>query len=140
MRARRERMQTRIDAQLKTKLQAFAASRGISMSDVVEVALREYLNPEDYKTVSIEYLARIERQHQRVLERLEMALETIGKFALVWFTNTPEMEGDALRRARAQRGMARYTKFLDKIAVSMSEDSVRQAFESRIADEDNFDF
>lgn len=136
---KRERIQTRIDARLKAKLQALAESRRVPMNDIIETALHEYLNPDDYKTVSLEYLSSLERRHALVLKRLDMTLETLGKFVLVWFMNTPDIENKPLKRAMAHSGIARYNKFLDKVTKSMNADSVLRAFETRILEEDDFD-
>ena len=135
---KRERIQTRIDARLKAKLQALAESRRVSMNEIIETALHEYLNPDDYKTVSLDYLARLEKRHALILKRLEMTLETLGKFVLVWFMNTPDPDNDALKRAMAHTGLARYETFLDKVSKSINHNSVRHAFETRILDEDDF--
>lgn len=135
----REQIHARIDATLKAKLQAHAAERGVPMNDVVQGALYEFLNPEDYKTVSLEYLARLERRHNVALKRIDLLLETLGKFVLVWFMNTPDPDDRDLKRAMARKGMERYDKFLDKVSASLGKSkSVRRAFEERIMTADDF--
>lgn len=136
---KRARLQTRIDATLKAELRALATSRGLAMNDLIEEALHEYLNPDDYKTVSLEYLSRLEKRHALALKRLDIALETLGKFVLVWFMNTPEVPDEKLKIAMARGGMARYEIFLDKVSKSLKSNSVRHAFETRRLKEDDFD-
>jgi hypothetical protein len=136
----RKQLRAWLDASLKAKLKAHADERGVPMTDVVEAALHEFLNPEDYKTVSLEYLARLEKRHQVVLKRLDMLLETLGKFALVWFMNTPDPGDTETKRAMARKGMSRYETFLDKVSNSLGDaKSVRRAFEERIMTVDDFD-
>lgn len=136
----RKEVRARLDSSLKAKLKAHADERGVPMNDVVEAALHEFLNPEDYKTVSLEYLARLERRHQVVLKRLDMLLETLGKFALVWFMNTPDPGDSETKRAMARKGMSRYETFLDKVSKTLGDTrSVRRAFEERLMQAEDFD-
>ena len=136
----RYQLHARIDPALKAKLQAHADERGVSMSEVVESALFHFLDPEDYKTVSLEYLARLERRHQVVLKRLDMLLETVGKFVLVWFMNTPDPGESETKRAMARKGKDRYETFLDKVSKTLRDArSVRHAFEERIMAEEDFE-
>lgn len=134
----KERMNTRIDANLKAELKSRAATRRLPMNDLIESALYEYLNPDDYKTVSLEYLSRLEKRHALVLKRLDMTLEVLGKFILVWFMNTPDPQNSELKTAMGRSGLARYDKFLDKVTTSLDKNSVLHAFESRILDENDF--
>ena len=103
------------------------------MAQVIEAALAQYLDPEDYKTVSLEYLASIERRHQLVLKRLDMLLELLGKYVLIWFMNTPDPDDIDLKRAMARKGKERYDRFLDKVHTTLGNArSVRRAFEERV--------
>lgn len=137
----RAHIHARIDSAVKEQLRVFADQRDISMAQVIEAALAQYLDPEDYKTVSLEYLASIERRHQVVLKRLDMLLELLGKYVLVWFMNTPDPEDADLKSAMARKGASRYDKFLDKVNATLGNArSVRRAFEERTMAAEDFDF
>lgn len=84
-------------------------------------------------------MARLERRHNVALKRIDLLLETLGKFVLVWFMNTPDPDDRDLKRAMARKGMERYDKFLDKVSASLGKSkSVRRAFEERIMTADDF--
>ena len=135
----RKKLYARIDEDLKAKIQLVAKTRGLSMNDLIEAAIYEYVNPEDYKTVSLEYLAGIEKKQTLLLKRVDLALETLGKYVLVWFMNTPEVVDEKLRIAMARTGRSRYETFIDKVFGSVkSKGSVRHAFEKRKLEEDDF--
>ena len=130
----------RVDADLKEHLKAYAASHDTSMRVVVESAVRQFLDPEDYKTVALNYLAKLERDDRLLQKRVELLLETLGKFVLIYLMHTPELpEDEALRRASARSARARYDKFVDALAKSLDgSNAFRRVFEERVASADDF--
>ena len=110
---------TRIDSNLKEALTAYATAQNTTITSVVDAALREFLDPDDYRTASLNHLTQINRQLAVLLRRDETILETLGRFILVYLLHTPplpESERDAARREASQR----YDVFTQRLAQSLN--------------------
>lgn len=109
----------RMDDELKLALKTYAKSQGTTMTDVADAALREFLDPDDYRTASLHHLSELNRKLNVVLRRDETILETLGRFILVYLLHTPplpEREAQAAKR----EARARYDNFTERLAQSLS--------------------
>lgn len=132
-------LHTHVSTGLKKKLRAEADDRGVAMRDVVEAALGEYLNPDSYKTVSLEYLARIDRKYSTVLKRADLLVEFVALFARAWFRLHPAPDDEERREALARQGDARFERFADRVEEMLhGDDSFRKGFEDAVAQADDF--
>lgn len=135
----RERFNARIPAELKERIRVEADQSNVAMRDVLEAALEEYLDPGSYKTVSLEYLARIDRKYTTVLKRLDLLVEFVALFARIWFRLHPTPDEDERRKALARQGDARFENFADRVReVLAGDESFRKGFEDAVAQSDDF--
>lgn len=121
----------RVAPAIRSQMKGFAEQKGITMSEVTELAIAEYLNPEDYKKVALRYLADIERADRSLLKRLDLIEETIGQFVYLYFFYTPEMADDAaIRTTSIASARSRFDGFLSLVSKRISgSKSYRDSFE-----------
>jgi hypothetical protein len=134
-----DRLHTTIDPALKKKLQNRADEHGVAMCDVVEAALDDYFDDEDYKTVSLEYLARIERKYSTVLKRVDLLVEGFALFVRVWFQHHPRLHDEKEKKQRGREAKHRFQSFQEKLAdLFRGDQSFRKGFEDAVARPEDF--
>jgi hypothetical protein len=113
-------------------MRVFADDRGLDMNELIEASVREFLDPQDYKSVSLKYLQRIDRKYSATLKRLDLVLETLGLLARLWFRAHPPPEDPELREHLRTSGESRFVKFLELIRDNLEGQKMfRQQVEER---------
>ena len=135
----RQKYSTNIDVDVLTALRRVSDNRNVPQNRIIEQAITEYLNPEDYKTTSLEYLQRIDTKYSTVLHRLDLLLEVVGTFIRLWFRAHPSPPTDEDKERLAQQGEQRYEKF-KQIIQSLIEGGLnfRRSFDAEAFDVDDF--
>jgi len=113
-----QRLAPDLDSAL-TKLQG--QRRGVSRTDIVEAAVREFLFPKgsDRKEAMLgRSLDRIERRVKAIERNQEIIGETLSLFIRAWLTNTLELPDDQKPTAEKVGGR-RYKKFLEALATRL---------------------
>ncbi|KCZ48481.1 ribbon-helix-helix protein, CopG family [Hyphomonas sp. CY54-11-8] len=122
---RKQRLHIRLTPQTLARLEAAAASPGVTKSALAEEAIRLYFDPERADSQEAVLLRRLNAfdLRQDAIERdVALTLETLGQFVLYWLTRTdPLPEGE---RNRAHNlGQRRFDYFIEQVATKLSGDN-----------------
>ena len=105
------------DPSLTAELEALAARRKVSKSQVVEAALASYLSPDAADQREAAITRRLDRL-TRAVERLErnqtITTEALALFVRFWLTTTPPLP-DTKRDAAQAKGRERYEGFVETL-------------------------
>jgi hypothetical protein len=114
---RKDRLNVYFDAALTADLEALAARRRVSKSQIVEAALASYLSPDSADQREAAIVRRLDRL-TRAIERLErdqtIAAEALALFVRFWLTATPPLP-DTMRDAAQAKGRERYEAFIEAL-------------------------
>ena len=129
----------RLDAGLKKQLRGYADRHNTTMSEVVETAIDEYLDPAAYRNISLKYLERLDRKYSTALKRMDLVLEMVATFVRIWFRRHPQAEDPATKAALLEQGEASYGKFFDLIVRALEDNqTVLRAFDERLFSTEDF--
>lgn len=117
MAMKKDRLNVYFDPALSGELDALAARRRVSKSQIVEAALAAFLSPDGADQREAAIVRRLDRL-TRAVERLERD-QTIGNGALAlfvkfWLTTTPPLP-DEMREAAQASGKERYDGFVEAL-------------------------
>lgn len=122
---RKDRLNVYFEASLSTELEALAARRKVSKSQIVEAALASYLSPDAADQREAAIVRRLDRL-TRAVERLErdqtIAAEALALFVRFWLTTTPPLP-DAMRDAAQAKGRDRYEGFVEALGRRLAKGS-----------------
>ena len=111
---RKERLNVYFDA----ALDALAARRKVSKSQIVEAALAAFLSPDGTDQREAAIVRRLDRL-TRAVERLERDVtignEAVALFVKFWLSTTPPLP-DTMREAAQASGRERYEGFVETLA------------------------
>ncbi|MDF0601649.1 ribbon-helix-helix domain-containing protein [Psychromarinibacter sp. C21-152] len=114
---KKDRLNVYFDPLLTAELEALAARRKVSKSQVVEAALASYLSPDAADQREAAITRRLDRLN-RAVERLErnqtIATEALALFVRFWLTTTPPLP-DTKREAAQAKGRERYEGFVETL-------------------------
>jgi hypothetical protein len=97
------------------RLSTYSARRSVSLTAVVEAALRQYLDDASDVALLMRRLDRATRRIDRVRRELALLSEFVSVWARLWFAHTPQLPDEA--RAAAQTSAAkRYGQLLDFVS------------------------
>lgn len=115
---KKERLNVYFDPSLSVELDALAARRKVSKSQIVEAALASFLSPDGADQREAAIVRRLDRL-TRAIERLERDVsvgnEAVALFIKFWLTNTPPLPDDMRETAKAS-GKERYDGFVEVLA------------------------
>ena len=115
------RVNLRIDAALLVQLEAAARKAKTTKTDILEEALRRYLDPERNRLLEerlMERMDMIELRMGRLSWAVDLGVETTGHFVLYWLTRTdPIPEGE--RETAHALGTRRFDHFINQIAKKL---------------------
>jgi len=112
------RVNLRIDAALLAQLEAAALEQKTTKTDILEEALRCYLDPDRSRSLEDRLMERMdgfERRLGRLSWAVDLSVETVAHFVLYWLTRTdpiPEQE----RETAHALGQRRFNYFIDQVA------------------------
>lgn len=115
------RVNLRLDAALLAQLEAAALERKTTKTDILEQALRCYLDPDRNRSLEDRLMERMDSFEKRLGQlfwAVDLGVETTGHFVLYWLTRTdpiPESERD-IAHALGQR---RFDHFINQIAKKL---------------------
>jgi predicted transcriptional regulator len=122
---RKDRLNVYFDSRLTAELEALAARRKVSKSQIVEAALASYLSPDAADQREAAIVRRLDRL-TRAVERLErnqtIAAEALALFVRFWLTTTPPLP-DAMRDAAQAKGRERYEGFVEALGRRLAKGS-----------------
>lgn len=111
------RLNVYFDAALSAELEALAARRKLSKSQIVEAALAAFLSPDGADQREAAIVRRLDRL-TRAVERLERDVtvgnEALALFVKFWLTTTPPLP-DTMRDAAQAKGRERYEGFVEAL-------------------------
>ena len=114
---KRDRLNLYFAPELTAELEALAARRKVSKSQVVEAALASFLSPDAADQREAAIARRLDRL-TRTLDRLERDVaignEALALFVKFWLTTTPPLP-DTLRDAAQAQGRERYEGFVEAL-------------------------
>ncbi|WP_299507601.1 CopG family transcriptional regulator [uncultured Roseobacter sp.] len=114
---KKDRLNVYFDPSLSTELDALAARRKVSKSQIVEAALASFLSPDGADQREAAVVRRLDRL-TRAVERLErdqsIGNEAIALFIQFWLTTTPPLPID-MREAAQASGKERYDGFVEAL-------------------------
>jgi len=120
-RAVKPRVNLRIDAALLALLEAAAREAKTTKTDILEQALRRYLDPGRNRLLEerlMERMGMIELRMDRLFWAVDLGVETTGHFVLYWLTRTdPIPEGE--RETAHALGQRRFDYFINQIAKKL---------------------
>lgn len=114
---RKERLNVYFDPALGAELDALAARRKVSKSQIVEAALAAFLSPDGADQREAAIVRRLDRL-TRAVERLErdqsVGNEAVALFVKFWLTTTPPLPEEVRDTAHAA-GKERYDGFVNAL-------------------------
>jgi predicted transcriptional regulator len=114
---KKSRLNVYFDGALSAELDALAARRKLSKSQIVEAALAAFLSPDGADQREAAFVRRLDRL-TRAVERLERDVtvgnEALALFVKFWLTTTPPLP-DAMRDAAQAKGRERYERFVEAL-------------------------
>lgn len=114
---KKDRLNVYFDPALSTELEALAARRKLSKSQIVEAALAAFLSPDGADQREAAIVRRLDRL-TRAIERLERDVtignEAMALFVRFWLTSTPPLP-DTMRDAAQATGRERYEGFVEAL-------------------------
>lgn len=114
---KKDRLNVYFDPSLTAELEALAARRKVSKSQIVEAALASYLSPDAADQREAAITRRLDRL-TRAVERLErnqtITTEALALFVRFWLTTTPPLP-DTKREAAQSKGRKRYEGFVETL-------------------------
>ncbi|QSR21076.1 CopG family transcriptional regulator [Hyphomonas sp. KY3] len=114
---KKDRLNVYFDPSLSPELDALAARRKVSKSQIVEAALASYLSPDAADQREAAITRRLDRL-TRAVERLErnqtICTEALALFVRFWLTTTPPLP-DTMREAAQAKGRERYDGFVETL-------------------------
>ncbi len=135
----RDKLTVRIDSGLKKQLRGYADKHGTTMSAVTETAIDEYMDPAGYRTLSLQYLERLDRKYTTALKRMDLTVELVSAFVRLWFRRHPQPEDESVRERLRVQGEEFFDKFTELIARNLEGDrTFQRSFEERIFDSGDF--
>jgi len=117
MAVKKDRLNVYFDPALSGELEALAARRKVSKSQIVEAALAAFLSPDGADQREAAIVRRLDRL-TRAVERLErnqsIGNEAMALFIKFWLTTTPPLP-DEMREAAQSSGKERYDGFVEAL-------------------------
>lgn len=114
---KKSRLNVYFDTALAAELEALAARRKLSKSQIVEAALAAFLSPDSTDQREAAIVRRLDRL-TRAVERLERDVtignEAVALFVKFWLTTTPPLP-DTMRDAAQAKGRERYEGFVEAL-------------------------
>ncbi|MFN4205004.1 MAG: CopG family transcriptional regulator [Agrobacterium albertimagni] len=114
---KKNRLNVYFDPSLSPELDALAARRKVSKSQIVEAALASYLSPDaaDQREAAItRRLDRLTRAVERLERDVTIGNEAVALFVRFWLTTTPPLP-DTMREAAQAQGRERYDGFIETL-------------------------
>jgi predicted transcriptional regulator len=115
------RVNLRLDAALLAQLDATARAQKTTKTDILEQALRCYLDPDRNRSLEDRLMERMdgfERRLGQLFWAVDLGVETTGHFVLYWLTRTdPIPEGE--RETAHALGQRRFDYFINQIAKKL---------------------
>lgn len=119
---RKSRLNVYFNSALSAELEALAARRKLSKSQIVEAALTAFLSPDAADQREAAIVRRLDRL-TRAVERLERDVtvgnEALALFVKFWLTTTPPLP-DTMRDAARAKGRERYEGFVEALGRGLA--------------------
>ena len=120
------RLNSEIPEELDNALRVYAATKRVSRKNVIEQALRTFLNPssEDNRDAMIaRRLQRIDQKLLTVVEGNKVSTETLGVFVQVALGLLPEPLTEPEKKEFADKVKRRFPRFIDLVTEVLAERS-----------------
>ena len=104
---------------LDKRLVSYASAKGVSMSSVVEAALKQYLDGVSDVTLFLRRLDRLGRSTERVHRDLSVLMEAFSVYAQLWFASTPQVP-ESEQEAAKRQAAARFRRFVEFVAQQIA--------------------
>jgi hypothetical protein len=117
----RPRVQAYLSHDLRKRLRAYCAARGVAESAVVAAALHDYFEADAKDNALImRRLDRLSRAMGRVQRGSDVHSEAFASFVQMWFAYTPELEESA-KDSATRSALGRYRRFIDHVAGKVAD-------------------
>ena len=120
------RLNSEIPEELDNALRVYAATKRVSRKNMIEQALRTFLNPssEDNRDAMIaRRLQRIDQKLLTVVEGNKVSTETLGVFVQVALGLLPEPVTETEKKEFADKVKRRFPRFIDLVTEVLAERS-----------------
>jgi hypothetical protein len=106
-----ERVTLRIDSHLKKLLKAYADHHRTTMSEVGSTAISEYLDPTNYRNLSLTFLQQLHTMNSQQSKETRALFEVLATFVRIWASyNVPEDR--KLSREEADKKMEKFLRLV----------------------------
>ncbi len=124
MAVKKDRLNVYFDPSLSAELDALAARRKVSKSQIVEAALASFLSPDgadQRETAIVRRLDRLTRSVERLERDQSIGNEAVALFVKFWLTTTPPLPED-MREAAQAAGRERYGGFVETLGRRLAKE------------------
>lgn len=128
----------RISKALAPELKLEARRRRTSKSDIVDAALKTFLNQTEHESVIDRRLNNLQEQLERITREQKMLLETLATFIKVYLAHTAEFP-EAQKPLLEEKGLKRFEKFMGLLAHTFDNETLfGEAIKERIMNQKDF--
>jgi hypothetical protein len=119
----RQVIRTYVPAALHSKLQQYAAKKGVSKSSVNHAALARYLDDTNHDPAVLRKLDSIELNQERGQRDSDFFVEAFAVFVQIWLAHTPRL-ADADKPSAEQSALQRFREYAEHVAEKVAEGGI----------------
>ena len=132
-------MSLRLEKSMVRHLKMTARERSATMTSIIEAALEEFFKEKSFDELYLSHLDKVSRRVGKVEKNQQLMLETLTRFASIYFANTPEVPAEKKNQA-AQIGQERFSKFKQLISEGMTgQKGMRKPLNEIVFDDEEFE-
>lgn len=128
----------RISKGLVSELKLQARRRRTSETDIVEAAVKTFLDQTEHESVIDRRLNKLQEQSEKMSREHQVLLETLATFVKVYLAHTPEVP-EAQKPFLEEKGLKRFDQFIGLVAQAFEDQILfRERIEDRILTKEDF--
>ena len=129
----------RLEKSMVRHLKMTARERSATMTSIIEASLEEFFKEKSFDELYLAHLDKVNRRVGKVEKNQQLMLETLTRFASIYFANTPEVPTDKKAQA-SQLGKARFSKFKELVSEGMiGQKGMRKPLNEIVFDDEEFE-
>lgn len=129
----------RLEKSMVRHLKMVSRERSATMTSIIEASLEEFFKEKSFDELYLSHLDKVSRRVGKVEKNQQLMLETLARFASIYFANTPEVPADKKAQA-SQLGQARFNKFKEMVSDGMvGAKGIRKPLNEIVFDDEEFE-
>ena len=129
----------RITKGLVSEIKLEARRRRTSGSDIVEAAIKTFLNQTEHEAVIDHRLDKLQKQLEKMRLEQQILLETMATFVKVYLAHAPEVP-ETQKQSAEEKGLKRFERFTELIAHAFENETLfRGVIEEKIMTPKDFE-